>query len=306
MAPITERILSVGALTMDTIYHMDRLPGGAGKFLPTSARENVAGMASAAATGIARLGGKVTLWAAVGDDAVGGRLIATLEAEGIDCSAIQRVSGASSAIATVVVDRVGERMIIPFYAPGLLSSPRLPAAIERREFAVVMVDVRWPQAAEMAMVAARKVGSAVLLDADVAPPEVLNRLAPLATHIVASALGAALLCGEGTAAELTDRLAVRFPVEVAVTGGPEGSYWFDRTCGEVRHVPAPKIAAVDTTAAGDVFHGAFALALAEGRDMALSLRFATAAAALKCTRFGGRLGAPNRVETEAFAAAMGG
>lgn len=291
---------------MDTIYHMDRLPGGAGKFLPTSARENVSGMASNAATGIARLGGKVTLWAAVGDDAVGGRLIATLAAEGIDCSAIQRVSGASSAIATVVVDRDGERMIIPFYAPELLRSPRLPAAIERKEFAVVMVDVRWPQAAEMAMTAARRVGVPVLLDADVAPPEVLNRLAPLATHIVASAPGAALLCGEGPPAELAGRLAAGFPVEVAVTAGSEGSYWFDRAGGDVRHVHAPKIDAVDTTAAGDVFHGAFALALAEGRDMAASLRFATAAAALKCTRFGGRLGAPNRAETEAFAAAMGG
>jgi sulfofructose kinase len=285
---------------------MDRLPNGAGKFLPTSARENVSGMASNAATGIARLGGKVTLWAAVGEDAVGGRLIATLEAEGIDCSAVQRVTGASSAIATVVVDHVGERMIIPYYAPTLLSDPHLPTGIERKEFAVVMADVRWPLAAEMAMAAARRAGTPAVLDADTAPPEIAHRLAPLATYIVASAPGAAVLCGDGTPAELARRLAARFPVHVAVTAGPGGAYWFDRAGKEVRHVPAPKIDAVDTTAAGDVFHGAFALALTEGRDMAAALRFATAAAALKCTRFGGRLGAPDRAETDAFAATMAG
>ena len=72
--------------------------------------------------------------------------------------------------------------------------------------------------------------------------------------------------------------------------------------GTVRELPVFKIDAVDTLAAGDVFHAGFALALAEGRDEVTALRFGAAAAGLKCTRFGGSMGAPKRAEVEAFLA----
>ena len=85
-----------------------------------------------------------------------------------------------------------------------------------------------------------------------------------------------------------------------VTAGAAGTYWFDRDAGTVTHVAAPTITAVDTLAAGDVFHGAFAVALAEGMPIERILRFASAAAAIKCQRFGGRLGAPNRSEVAAM------
>lgn len=301
---ITDRILSVGALTLDTIYEMDRLPDGPGKFLPISARENVSGMASNAATGIARLGGEVALWAAVGRDAVGDRLVAAIEAEGIDCRAVQRVEGVTSAIAAVIVDRRGETIIIPYYPPALFVRPQLPDGVERGAYAAVMSDVRWPQAGELALGAAKRAGTRSVLDADVAKQDVLETLAPLATHVVASARGAAVLTGESDAAAAVRRLALRFAGEAVVTAGAEGSYWFDRASRSVRKVPAPRVEAVDTAAAGDVFHGAFTLALVEGRDMPAGLRFATAAAALKCTRPGGRLGAPGRTETEALAATI--
>jgi len=86
----------------------------------------------------------------------------------------------------------------------------------------------------------------------------------------------------------------------AVTGGEAGSWWL--TAEGPMHVPAPAIDAVDTLGAGDVFHGAYALALAEGGDTASAARFATLAAALKCTRDGGRAGCPTRAEVAAFAA----
>ncbi len=84
---------------------------------------------------------------------------------------------------------------------------------------------------------------------------------------------------------------------VAVTDEAEGVRWRDRTAA-VRHVPAFAVAAADTLATGDVFHGAFALALVEGRDEAEGLHFASAAAALKCTRFGGIAGTPDRAAVE--------
>jgi sulfofructose kinase len=81
---------------------------------------------------------------------------------------------------------------------------------------------------------------------------------------------------------------------VGVTLGPDGVLW--REGGREHRAPAPPIVAVDTLAAGDVWHGAFTLALGEGASMAAAARFANAAAAIKCTRFGGRLGAPSRAE----------
>jgi sulfofructose kinase len=85
-----------------------------------------------------------------------------------------------------------------------------------------------------------------------------------------------------------------------VTCGEAGSWWL--TNDGPLHVPAPEVEAVDTLGAGDVFHGAYALAISEGRDIGSAARFATLAAAIKCTRSGGRAGSPTRAEVAAFAA----
>ena len=88
------------------------------------------------------------------------------------------------------------------------------------------------------------------------------------------------------------------PGFVAVTDGPNGVSWLED--GALRHMPAFAVKAIDTLGAGDAFHGAFTLALAEGRDLTDALRFASAAAALKCTQFGGAAGAPRRAEVDEF------
>ncbi|HMJ43565.1 MAG TPA: PfkB family carbohydrate kinase, partial [Pseudolabrys sp.] len=85
---------------------------------------------------------------------------------------------------------------------------------------------------------------------------------------------------------------------VAITDGPNGIYWLDG--GVVKNMPAFKVKVVDSLGAGDAFHGGFALALAEGRTLMDAMRFASATAALKCTKFGGTAGSPHRVDVEAF------
>ena len=139
-----------------------------------------------------------------------------------------------------------------------------------------------------------------ILDIDVAARPILEDLLPHATHIVASEPAAAILCGEVAVEEAVSMLHARTGVFVAVTAGGAGTYWRDEATGSIRHTPAPKITPVDTLAAGDVFHGSFAVGLAEGWDMERTIRFASAAAALKCLKFGGRLGAPTRAETLAM------
>ncbi len=292
-------ILCVGALTLDTIFEMAELPAGPGKFIPVAAVEIAAGMASSAASAIARLGGAVALWASVGDDATGARLIKEIAAEGVDCGAVRTVVGARSAFATILVDQAGERVIVPHYDPALLGTPELMPDISRAIYAAVMADVRWPTAAAKVLVAARRAGVPAILDADVARPEIHALLLPLASHIVASEPAAQQLTGCADPAAAVAALAARFDSFVAVTAGASGVYWFDRASNRVLHCAAPKIVARDTLAAGDVFHGAFALGLVEGRPMDWIMAFASTAAAIKCESFGGRLGAPKRGEVEA-------
>jgi sulfofructose kinase len=164
----------------------------------------------------------------------------------------------------------------------------------------VMTDVRWPDAAELALRAAREAGIPGILDADVGPREVIERLVGLASHVVASEGGAALVTGGATPLQSAERLSSGHPGFVAVTAGEKGCWWGEG--GTVRHTPAPVVQAVDTLAAGDVFHGAFAYGLVEGWPHEAIIRYASAAAAIKCTRFGGRLGAPTRAEVDAFLA----
>ncbi|WP_050593860.1 sugar kinase [Mesorhizobium sp. LSHC414A00] len=295
------KLLSVGALTLDTILRVETLPTHQGKFIASDGIQIASGMATSAACAARRLGAEVFLWARAGDDAVGDQLLAGIEAEGVDCGFVRRVEGARSALAAILVDAHGERIIVPFYDPKAQAGPEAVPVADLSGFDAVLVDVRWPGAAALALTAARSAGRPAILDADTAPVEVLERLLPLASHIVASETAARIVCGHaldpGTACA---DLASRTDAFVAVTGGAAGSWWHDRSAGCVRHIAAPKIKAVDTLAAGDVFHGAFAVGLAETMPIEQALRFASAAAALKCQRFGGRLGAPNRDEAMAI------
>ncbi|MBZ9884484.1 sugar kinase [Mesorhizobium sp. CA10] len=302
--PQPVRLLSVGAFTLDTILRVETLPAHQGKFIASDGVQIASGMATSAACAARRLGAEVSLWASAGDDPVGDQLIADIQAEGIDCSLIRRVPGARSALAAILVDAHGERIIVPFYDKKAQADPEALPLADLSGFDAVLVDVRWPGAAALALGAARSTGRPAILDADTAPIEVLERLLPLASHIVASEPAARIVCGHALDPESACAdLASRTDAFVAVTGGAAGTWWHDRATRHVRHVEAPKVKAIDTLAAGDVFHGAFAVGLAEAMPMEEALRFASAAAALKCLRFGGRLGAPDRAETLAMMAA---
>jgi sulfofructose kinase len=150
-------------------------------------------------------------------------------------------------------------------------------------------------------------GVATMLDGEVAQPDVLSRLVPLATYAVFSDVGLRAYTGlkdieaglhrvASTPHQLPPVLALKR--HVGASCGAQGYYWLED--GRLCHAPAPKVKVIDTLAAGDVFHGAFALALIEGQSIAEAAHFACTAASLKCTRFGGRLGCPSRAEVLAF------
>lgn len=287
-------ILTVGALALDTIFQLDHLPPAPGKYLPTHAVTVAQGMATAQAATIVRLGGSARLWASIGDDAMGERVLSDLTEAGIDVGSVRRVPGAHTGFASILLDRSGSSIIVPHYDPAIRTRP--DALPDFSGVKAISADVRWPDAAEIALHTARDMDVPGILDIEAAPADVLDRLVPIASHLIASEAGAFALTGEPDPARAAALLGQSHRGFVAVTAGAAGTFW------PGGHQPAFAVEPVDTLAAGDVFHGAFAFGLVEGWDIATSMRFAAAAAAIKCTRFGGRLGAPTRAEVDAFLA----
>ncbi|MGN6773864.1 sugar kinase [Rhizobium sp.] len=293
----TQHVLCVGAAVLDTLFRVRTLPQGQGKVLPYDMLQIAEGMASSAAYAVVRLGGKASLWGAVGHDDTGERIIRDLDATGIHVEGMLRVEGARSAVSTILVDDDGERLIVPFYDPKLHHTVKEFTAEDIAAFDTVLVDVRWPALALQVLKTARAMGKPAILDGDVAPDGIIEQLAPEATHIVFSEPAAQRVTETSDVSAMTQRLKQRFDhAFICVTAGAAGSYWFDEQNNDVAHCPTISVKAVDTLAAGDIFHGAFALAIAEGMAPADAIRFSSIAAAIKCESFGGRSGAPTRTD----------
>lgn len=293
------RILCSGIGVIDQVFRVPYVPRGEGKTRAHDFISVAGGGAVNAAIAIARLGGVAQYAGPLGDDPLGDRIIAALAAEGIDCSGCVRVDGAGTPVSAVLVDPQGERTIIHHRARALSGAvPACPAELVAAADAV-LADDHFPQFSTPVCIAARRRGLPVVLDIEkrVAAAEPLFAAA---THRIFSRTGLLITLGldqATTAEELAcalARLASGADAFFAVTDGARPIQWCS---GETRgQVPVFPVEVVDTLAAGDVFHGAFALALLEGGDSVEALRFAAATAALKCTRFGGGAAAPTREE----------
>ncbi|MDH7801823.1 MULTISPECIES: sugar kinase [unclassified Rhizobium] len=292
-------VLCVGAAVLDTLFRVHDMPKGEGKVLPYEMLQIAEGMASSAAYAVHRMGGRASLWGAVGDDETGSRILRDLAESGIDTSGMTVAAGARSALSTIIIDDRGERLIVPFYDHRLHEKKRSCTPADLAPFDAVLVDVRWPELALDVLDVARALGKPAILDGDVAPVETLEKLAPAATHIVFSEPAAARLTGLETVKNMLPVLHARYPQTfIAVTAGPAGCYWTEAGDPTVHFQETMQVKAVDTLAAGDIFHGTFALAVAEGMESRSAIRLSSVAAALKCTVFGGRVGAPLRAEAE--------
>jgi len=296
-------VLCVGMAVWDRILPVPDIPAAATKVYASDLVETGGGPAATAACAIARLGGAPRLVARAGEDRDGAAIEEELLRFGVDIAWTRRLPGARSASSSVAVDRRGERMILAFPGRGLNVAPDWvdwDAAFAG--IGCLLVDMGWPQAAAAALREAAARGVPSVLDADLNPNPDSAALAELADHVVFSEPGLAVLADEDrdTAMALAKVVARRggYRGSVGVTLAERGYLWLD-DAGEHRS-PGFAVSAVDTLGAGDVFHGAFALALAEGQPLAAAARFANAAAALKCTRPGGRLGAPDRAEVRAL------
>jgi sulfofructose kinase len=287
-------MVALGAICTTAIFQVDRIEAAPAKVMASQRCTVVDGMAVSAACAFQKLGGQAQVWARVGEDAEAQAMRQALALEGVDASGLHTVQGARSSHAAVIVDAQGQRLVVPFHDPQVDASPDWLPLHELAQTDLLHCDVRWPEGALAALHAARQRGVRTMVDGDVAPQAVLQSLMPLADYAVFSDAGLRAYTGLHDVPEALLRVAQKHSLHVGASCGEEGYYWVED--GGIEHAPALAVQAVDTLAAGDVFHGALALAILEGQAMAQAARFACAAASLKCTQFGGRLGCPTREE----------
>ena len=294
------RVICVGgSATIDHIYRVDQVKLPSAKITANDFIETGGGMGANAAVAVQRLGGQASYWGRVGDDETGEQVIALLKVEGIDVSALRKLAGFRTKIATILIDAHGERLVISVQPQGYPPDASwLP--IERvRDADAVLADTRWLVGAQRLFDAAADAGKPSVFDGDAGDPAQVQATATRATHPFFSQPMVQSF-GFGEPAEALPRLYGGRNVVNGVTLGAAGVVWFDGKT--VHRSPSPAVKAIDTLAAGDTWHGAFALALAEGQPLQSAIAFASAAAALKCTRFGGRAGIPRRDELDRWRA----
>ncbi len=291
-----------GSATIDQIFYVDRVPAPSAKI---SANEFVitgGGVAANAAVAIQRLGGMAAYWGRVGQDSWGDQVLVMLAKEGVNIQYLRQLAGYRTKVSTVLIDATGERLVVSAQPQGYPDVIDWLPLDKVSEADAVCVDTRWIGGAEAILDKASQHGLPSVLDGDSGDATVVLNLMHAATHPVLSEPMLAKLSGQmleasnvGTA--LQSCFGGRNSI-VGVTLGGKGTYWFDGTA--VHHAPSPKVVVVDTLAAGDTWHGALALALAQGQPNAQAIDFASRAAALKCTKRGGRLGIPTLEQLRAF------
>lgn len=302
MAPpkAAPRILCIGIPVRDLTFRVEAVPQRGSKASATYLAEICGGNALNAAIAIARLGGRVAFAGPMGDarETSSGFILERMTAEGIETRHIVRMPDVTTPVSAIIIDATGERTLTIYRDPALWTV-KLPNADELLDGCqAVLVESRCAAFAISLCAEARRRGIPVIVGIDRAM-SLQDGLLTAASHLLFASeqvQETAGLADDGGALKLLARLT---PAFLAATRGPDGTIWLNET-GELEETAAFPVEAVDTLGAGDVFHGAFTLRLAEGEDVRGALRFAAAAAALKCSRHGGGQAAPQRVEVERF------
>jgi sulfofructose kinase len=293
------KILCAGGAVQDSIMRVDAFPEAGTKAQAADYVTTTGGQSGNAAVAIARLGAAVSYAGPLGSeqDDVATYVVNALQREGIDCTHVVRVPDGKSSVSLIMIDATGEKMIVTRRGKSLSGvAPRdAKAAVAAAD--AVLLDNRYPDFALPIALAAQARGIPRVLDFDYGAPAD-DPLLLASTHVIASTEAVRQSSGSKDISTGLKTLAKHYKGFLAVTNGPEGVYWLED--GDVRHMDAFKVEAIDTLGAGDTFHGAFTFRLVETGDVVEAMRFAAAAAAIKCTRFGGLMGAATREEVDAF------
>ncbi|MEN2675664.1 ribokinase [Herbaspirillum huttiense] len=295
-------IVIIGSVNMDLVLRVPRMPLPGETLAGDKFMTIPGGKGANQAVACARLaapGSSVAMVACVGDDAFGGQMRQSITACGIDDRYIDEVAGEATGIASIMVDANAQNsIVIAAGANGRLDVERIERArpvIEQASIVLLQLEVPMDTVIH-SIELAHALGKTVVLNP--APAQALPRaLLQKIDYLILNEIEAAMLAEEQSedipllAQKLHD-LGAR---NVVVTLGEKGVYG-SFADGQQRHLPARKVQAVDTTAAGDTFIGGFIGAIAQGRDQFDAIAYAQAAAALSVTRVGAQTSIPTRDE----------
>ncbi|MFD1953647.1 ribokinase [Paenibacillus thailandensis] len=288
------KIVVIGSASIDLVVTASKRPGAGETVLGESFKAVPGGKGANQAVAASRLGAEVTMVGRVGDDLYGEQILNNFKSNGVSIDYVEPVTHMESGTAHIVLAE-GDNSIVFVQAannevtPGYID--RSIKAFEGADMAIIQQEIP-EQSVVHASRVCKKLGIPLLLNP--APAR------PLAEEVIENA--AYITPNEHEAKVLFPDIGVsealrKYPNKLFVTEGSRGVRYFD---GEQEVlVPSYKVDVVDTTGAGDTFNAAFAVALAEGKPIADSVRFANRAASLSVTKFGAQGGMPKRREVEA-------
>lgn len=298
-APSTgqKRILCVGMPVRDLIFRVDDVPTRGTKKRATHFTELTGGNALNAAIAISRLGGRVRMTGPMGHagEKTTAHMFDDMQREGIE-HALVHMPDLVTPISSIMIDPSGERTIVTHRNPELWKVKLPDVDLLLKDCDAVLTENRCAEFVTDLCIEARNRDIPVVVDAD-RVMSLREGLLVASSHIIFSAEALHATAGIADDVEALRKIADLTPGFLAVTNGAQGTLWLDDQ-RQPHRMPSFMVHTVDTLGAGDVFHGAFALAIAGRQSVKDALRFAAAAAALKCTRHGGAFASPQRAEVE--------
>jgi len=293
-------ILGLGSVAVDDLIFVEAFPPPDSKTPVRRTERHCGGLTATALVAAARLGSRCAYAGVLGTDELSGFAVERIRQEGIDLQHLRTQAGAGPIRSFIVVDETRQTRNIFFDASKACGADdQWPDASVIESARVLFVDAFGLKGMIRAARIARAAGIPVVGDFERTGPPELFELLELVDHLIISQSFAQDLARESDPGEASKRLWTKRRKVVVVTCGVEGC-WYIAEGEDQRHQPAFKVDSVDTTGCGDVFHGAYASALACGLDLPARIRFASAAAALKTTRPGGQAGIPTRALVESF------
>lgn len=296
------KIIVIGSSNTDMVVRSEQLPRPGESVVGRDFIMAGGGKGANQAVAVARMGHRVIFAAALGQDIFGDAAVESYRQLGIDTSYIVR-KDAPSGVALIMVDSVGQNSIsVDLGANNLLSAEDVMEVLEQIEAEdLVLLQLEVPMATVDAVVdIASAKGARVVLNpapAGVVSEKTLSKLYLITPNQTEAQTLTGVEVADEQSAELAAKALIAKGVSrVVITMGSIGAYLYENGVGEI--IPARKVAAVDTTAAGDVYNGAMCVALAEGQTLKNALAFATKASAISVTRAGAQPSVPTREEVD--------
>lgn len=292
-------VLGIGNAAVDELIYLDRFPQPDMKMAVRDVQRQGGGLVATALVAAARQGARAAFCSLIGSDELSAFTLDELANENVDCTPCIHTQEGVPYHAWILVD-VAEHTRTILYQHGKVEPPLesiTDALISRCK--VLFIDHHVPSAGLKAARIARRLGIPVVADFEVDGIPGLEDLLANIDHLVLGSAYARRLTSKHDLADVVRSLSNSERASCVITAGDQGC-WFSEYGGEIKHFPAYRVQVADTTGCGDVFHGVYAVAIAQGKTVTQAIEVASAAAAIKAGYPGGRTGIPRREQVEHF------